>query len=378
MEIFRRFSTTAPEPRDFREDKPTLLWCTVFAITVILFRVCGRYVRTERLFLEDGIMLLAILPLLIRMGLAHVVLLFGTNNIISTTLSIQNIHQREIGSQVVLAARVMYAAYLWTIKYSTSIFLQNLISSVRRTSLTQYHILLILHIFLFLAFLATVISDLAACTPFSHYWQVTPDPGPQCRQGYTFLFAKGILDIVTNLALVILPLPMILRSKLLGKQKFSITIRLALPLLSVAFTIFQTHQILTLNPSQQRRTLLASLDILLSTFIANTVVLASLLQDRGIKKTKFKIPNRGSKNIYDDRKDSVQGEPSGMGTMWRDDEHEDEHGDEVVMLGNDGIDIEMENLRGKGKGVERPEMARMKGREIRIAQSWEVCVDDKD
>jgi hypothetical protein len=67
-------------------------------------------------------------------------------------------------------------------------------------------------------FLATVISDLAACHPVSHYWQVVPDPGPQCRQGYAHLLTTGILNILTNLALVLFPIPMILKARLPSTQ----------------------------------------------------------------------------------------------------------------------------------------------------------------
>jgi hypothetical protein len=113
MELLRRLASEAPELRSFHDDKPTLLvswWCTIYAVTIILFRVCGRYVRTERIFTEDGIMLVAIIPLLIRMGLVHVVLLFGTNNAVITGLSLENIQRREIGSKLVLVSRIMYAA----------------------------------------------------------------------------------------------------------------------------------------------------------------------------------------------------------------------------------------------------------------------------
>jgi hypothetical protein len=112
MELFRRFADTAPDLRDFRQDKPTLLvswWCTGYAITIIAFRVCGRYIRTEKVYAEDAIMMLAILPLLMRTSFAHIVLLKGTNNIQTFGLSEVEIHRREFGSQMVIASRILYA-----------------------------------------------------------------------------------------------------------------------------------------------------------------------------------------------------------------------------------------------------------------------------
>ena len=55
-------------------------------------------------------MALSIIPLLGRMAVVHVVLLYGTNNAVATALTAEDIRRREIGSRLVLAARVMYAA----------------------------------------------------------------------------------------------------------------------------------------------------------------------------------------------------------------------------------------------------------------------------
>jgi hypothetical protein len=111
---------TPPPPfRAFRDDKPSLLvcwWCTVFAAAIILFRVAGRYIRSEMLFGEDKLALACLVPLLIRMGFVHVVLLYGTNNMeVPTGLGAgtgeleEVIRRREVGSRVVLGARVFYA-----------------------------------------------------------------------------------------------------------------------------------------------------------------------------------------------------------------------------------------------------------------------------
>lgn len=105
--------TAAPTARTFRQDKPTLLvawWCTLFAAVIILFRVAGRYVRSERLFREDKLAFATLIPLFIRMAFVHVVLLYGTNNAELDGLSKLSIEHRAIGSRLVLASRVFYAA----------------------------------------------------------------------------------------------------------------------------------------------------------------------------------------------------------------------------------------------------------------------------
>jgi hypothetical protein len=95
-------------------------------------------------------------------------------------------------------------------------FLRTLTESVWQRS--HQRLLRYLHIFLAVTFVATIVSDLGACQPFTHYWQVVPDPGPQCRQGYANLLTTGILNIITNLAIIVFPIPMILKSRLPRSQ----------------------------------------------------------------------------------------------------------------------------------------------------------------
>ena len=59
-----------------------------------------------------------------------------------------------------------------------------------------------IRIFLLVTFVAVVVATLSECQPFTHYWQVVPDPGPRCRQGYAHLLTMGVTDIVTDLLLV--------------------------------------------------------------------------------------------------------------------------------------------------------------------------------
>jgi hypothetical protein len=105
----------APSYREFKYDKPTLLvcwWATSLCACVILLRVAGRFIRTERLFPEDRIAALAIIPLFLRMGCVHYIILNGTNNIErdGMVLSENELAHIEIASGLVLLSRVLYAA----------------------------------------------------------------------------------------------------------------------------------------------------------------------------------------------------------------------------------------------------------------------------
>lgn len=146
----------------------------------------------------------------------------------------------------------------------------------------------IFYTFLALSYIAVVLSEAAECRPFHHYWQVTPTPELACRVAPGNLLTMGILDIVTDLALVALPLPMIISAKLPTRIKLETFLLMLFPLVNVAFTCFRLPFIRFNHGAQRYRTLLASVDILLSTASANALVVISFLKDRGFKKLKYR------------------------------------------------------------------------------------------
>lgn len=107
------YQETPPAFQNRTQINPTLMmswWATIFSLVIIVVRVCGRYIRVERFFTEDKVMMIAIIPLMIRMVLVHFVLVLGTNNTTTTTaLTEKEILNRELGSKLVLAARIFYA-----------------------------------------------------------------------------------------------------------------------------------------------------------------------------------------------------------------------------------------------------------------------------
>lgn len=137
-------------------------------------------------------------------------------------------------------------------------------------------------------FCAVVISDVAECQPFDHYWQLTPDPGGQCRQGYVQLLTMAVCNIVTDLLLVFFPIPIILRSGMKVKRKIQLTLLFSLSLGVVGVTLYRVPHVMRSHGRQQYRSLLASVELLFATTAANAIVLGSFVRDRGIKKQKFR------------------------------------------------------------------------------------------
>ncbi|TKA70698.1 hypothetical protein B0A49_07431, partial [Cryomyces minteri] len=221
------------------------------------------------------------------MALVHVVLLYGTNNAIMDGATDIQIQHRAIGARLVLASRIFYALFIWTAKFTVSEFLKRLTSSVWRRS---YEMTLhAIRVFLILTFLAVVIATLSECQPFDHYWQVVPDPGPQCRQGFAQLITMGTADIITDILLIAFPIPIILRSSMRLKQKMSLVVLFALSAILIFITAFRVPKVIERHGRQQYRTVWASSEILAAAAVSNALVLGAFVRDRGIKKPKFKF-----------------------------------------------------------------------------------------
>ena len=286
-------TSSAPPPRSALDNQPTLLfswWCTGFAAVIIVTRLAGRKVRSNKLFREDWIMMAALAPLLLRMGCIHLVLRWGTNNVDTAThpLSPSSIRHRQRGSQLVLVARIAYAAFLWTSKLTISEFLKRMTYLVWRRSyqLTLHAIRLVL----LLTFVAVVVSTLVECHPVSHYWQVVPDPGPRCRQAFAQLYTMASCDVLTDVLLIAFPIPLVWRSGRPLRRKCLLTALFALSAVMVVVALLRVPHVVARHGSQQYRTAWASGEILASACVSNAVVIGSFLRDKGLKRNKFRAP----------------------------------------------------------------------------------------
>lgn len=285
------WSDAPPEPFTREQNWPTLLfswWCTSFAAVVIGVRLNGRKLRSDVLFREDWIMVYALIPLFIRMILIHFVLIYGTNNIQTEgyDLSDKNLQQRSTGARLVLASRILYALFIWTSKWTVSEFLKRITIHLWRRS---YELTLQgIRIFLLVTFVAVVIATLSECQPFDHYWQVVPDPGPQCRQGFAQLITMGTADIITDILLIAFPIPIVLRSGQHWTRKFQLTAIFSTSVVLIVVTGLRVPMVIANQGRQQYRTVWASSEILASAFVSNFVIIGSFLRDKGTKRNKYK------------------------------------------------------------------------------------------
>jgi len=124
----------------------------------------------------------------------------------------------------------------------------------------------------------------------------------------------GSADVITDILLVVFPIPIIITSKMGAKRKAQLVLLFAGSLIPAGITLYRIPNVIQRDGSQQYRSLLASIEILFATAVANVLVLGSFVRDRGLKKQRWKF---GSMS------DSIERTTSRRGTViqhWGSDE----------------------------------------------------------
>ena len=176
---------------------------------------------------------------------------------------------------------------LWTLKAATLEFFRRL-KGITNQKLSA-RAMTVMRATLLVTFVAVVISTLAECQPFTNYWQVKPDPGGKCRQGFANLLTMAICNILTDVVLVLYPIPIIVLSRIPLQRKTFLISLFSLGLVTVVISAYRLPQVLAEDGYQPTRSMWASVAILVATVAANTLALASFVRDLGAKKARFKL-----------------------------------------------------------------------------------------
>ncbi|KAL0257103.1 hypothetical protein SLS55_007913 [Diplodia seriata] len=75
-----------------------------------------------------------------------------------------------------------------------------------------------------ITYIATELSILLGCRPFSANWQIYPDPGNHCQPAVSKidLYVTVVLNVVTDAYLMSIPMPMLWKANLEIKRKLSL------------------------------------------------------------------------------------------------------------------------------------------------------------
>ncbi|GJD01291.1 Pth11-like integral membrane protein [Colletotrichum higginsianum IMI 349063] len=264
-------------------DDPTLLlhWLFSFlALFIMVARLVWRKVAKQDLNLGDWFTVAAIVCALTRVGLIHVVLTWGTNNVSAAyrknhTFTDEEIYRREIGSKLSIVNRVFYNSYLWLQKLVLLDVYRRLLLNLRFEKVTIWSFCAMF----FGTYVACQVTTFSECDPFHLYWQVVPDPGA-CSKAQLQLVVVGVLNIVTDFMLLVLPLPLVFSLKTPWQRKVQLYALFTLGVFIIAITVIRLPINITNKDSQINRSTWASTELLTAAIVVNAPTLYGLWNKR--------------------------------------------------------------------------------------------------
>ncbi|KAF7526440.1 hypothetical protein PCG10_004136 [Penicillium crustosum] len=124
---------------------------------------------------------------------------------------------RVAGSKIQIIGWSLYVAILWLVKFSLAVFYSRLTTGLQHLPTRVRVGYLILGV----TYIATALSLLLSCQPFHAFWQIYPDPGNFCQptHSHVYVFVVVILNILTDIYLLSIPLPLLWTVNLNLKRK---------------------------------------------------------------------------------------------------------------------------------------------------------------
>ncbi|KAK4095853.1 hypothetical protein N658DRAFT_81993 [Parathielavia hyrcaniae] len=130
--------------------------------------------------------------------------------------SSEEYHLRVNGSKTQVAGWSTYASLLWTIKAAMCAFY------LRLTEGLGFHRRIYIGFALIgSTWIAVLLSILLGCRPFEKNWQIFPDPGNSCQPAISKIdiFVTVVLNVLTDVYLMSIPIPMLWQSSLRPLKK---------------------------------------------------------------------------------------------------------------------------------------------------------------
>ncbi|KAL2161833.1 hypothetical protein VTH06DRAFT_7617 [Thermothelomyces fergusii] len=157
----------------------------------------------------------------------------------------QEYKDRVLGSKIQVFGWTLYAASLWCIKICVAVFYSRLTTNLAHLQIRVY----IAYAFIGGTWIVTTALLLFGCRPMSKYWQIYPDPGI-CQPTNSKLYVLSVLipDILTDLYLLSIPLPLLWSTNIGVKKKVSLTVLFSGVIFVIMAAIIRGVVILTAGP----------------------------------------------------------------------------------------------------------------------------------
>ncbi|ATZ58667.1 hypothetical protein BCIN_16g03820 [Botrytis cinerea B05.10] len=243
---------------------------TAYAVTaVVLLLTCARFVlrrlKHERIYPDDWLMVVAFF---LMGGFASTFpVLLHTGSGKHAHSDTETVAETEFDSKYIIFGRIAYLSYIWSLKVCILLYYYRLTSRQPEQRYVIFTFWLIAA-----TWTTTFLNWMLQCHPFNLNWKLTSPP-QKCAEGRVGLLFMSLSIIVTNVILIIIPLPMIWRTQMVTSTKLKVSavflVGIFLVVISIIRTIFQESKTQGLDD----RFFWGNMECLLMAFFANAPIL---------------------------------------------------------------------------------------------------------
>jgi len=152
------------------------------------------------------------------------------------TLGPEEIWNYELGSKYLITGWVFYTSGLWCMKGCMLLFYRRLLRGIWLEKSIKYVALA-----LATTYLASLFTIFFHCSPFRKNWQVIPDPGGTCTLPVINTVVIGALNIATDLILLLIPVPLLIKVNISLLRKFFIGSLLSSGIFVIIATVLRIY-----------------------------------------------------------------------------------------------------------------------------------------
>ncbi|RDW85846.1 hypothetical protein BP5796_04171 [Coleophoma crateriformis] len=219
------------------------------AIILTRFAVRLKTVRWNGFQGDDYMAVLVLAFFTMDAATVHIIYYTGTNVEASAIQMTRKLTDSEIsiyeyGSKEQLAAWYSYTALIWCMKGQMLFFFHRL-----TMGLWQQRIVKWLGLGCGISYLAVVLTITFGCFPTYKNWQVAPDPGLQCTLKLQNFLVTVVLNVLTDAAILAIPVPLLWKLKVDLRRKLVIFLLLSSGLFVITAAIIRVVLTLGAHPS---------------------------------------------------------------------------------------------------------------------------------
>jgi len=140
--------------------------------------------------------------------------------------------------------RFSYALLIWTLKACILFFYNRLTTGLHLQRYVRW-----LAWTTALTYLVVFLTLSCGCFPIQKNWQVMPDPGKQCTFKTQNFYVVSVLNIITDTAILCIPVPMIWMLRADWKRKMGLSLLLFPGVFVITAALIRVVMSLSANPS---------------------------------------------------------------------------------------------------------------------------------